>query len=122
MGSGARKIVVISRHLRRKFPARVSYITTPGFLCGPGERERHGLGGEGPVRVVTDLGIFGFDDETKRMRILSIHPGVSKQEIIRNTQFEILGMDGEIPVTAEKSEELHRLLQSLDPQHIYIKN
>ena len=122
MGSGARKIVVISRHLRRKFPARVSYITTPGFLCGPGERERHGLGGEGPVRVVTDLGIFGFDDETKRMRILSIHPGVSKQEIIRNTQFEILGMDGEIPVTAEKSEELHRLLQRLDPQHIYIKN
>ena len=31
-------------------------------------------------------------------------------------------MDKEIPVTAEKSEELHRLLQSLDPQHIYIKN
>ena len=120
MGSGAGKIVVISRHLRRKFPARVAYITTPGFLDGPGARERCGLRGEGPVRVVTDLGVFGFDDETKRMKIISIHPGVDKREIIENTQFEILGMDQPIPVTQERSEEIQRFLRRLDRHHEYI--
>lgn len=120
MGSGAKKIVIISKHLRRKFPKRVSYITTPGFLTGPGEREKRGLRGEGPVRVITDLGIFGFDDETKQMRILSIHPGVSPQEIIDNTQFEVLGIDGEIPITSAKDDALHTLLQSLDKDHYYI--
>ena len=120
MGSGAGKIVIISRHLRRKFPARVAYITTPGFLDGPGARERCGLRGEGPVRVVTDLGVFGFDDETKRMKIISIHPGVDKQEIIDNTQFEILGMDQPIPITQERSEEIQRFLRRLDRHHEYI--
>lgn len=120
MGSGAGKIVIISRHLRRKFPARVAYITTPGFLDGPGARERCGLRGEGPVRVVTDLGVFGFDDETKRMKIISIHPGVDKREIIENTQFEILGMDQPIPVTQERSEEIQRFLRRLDRHHEYI--
>lgn len=75
MGSGAKKIVVVSKHIRRKFPERVSFITTPGFINGPGDRERYGLNGEGPVRVLTDLGVFGFDEKTKRMKILSIHPG-----------------------------------------------
>ena len=120
MGSGARKIVIISKHLRRKFPARVSYITTPGFLSGPGERERHGLCGLGPVRVITDLGVFGFDDSTKQMRILSIHPGVNRQEIIDNTQFDILGIHDELKVTQQRSEATHRLLKSLDRNHIYI--
>ena len=120
MGSGAGKIVIISRHLRRKFPARVAYITTPGFLDGPGARERCGLRGEGPVRVVTDLGVFGFDDETKLMKIISIHPGVDKQEIIDNTQFEILGMNRPIPVTQERSAEIQQFLRRLDRHHEYI--
>lgn len=120
MGSGAGRIVVISRHVRRKFPEKVSYITTPGFISGPGDRERYGLKGEGPVRVITDLGVFGFDEKTKRMKILSIHPGVKRKEIIENTQFEILGMDGEIPTTEVKSDEIHQLIQVLDRNHEYI--
>ena len=120
MGSGAKKIVVVSKHIRRKFPERVSFITTPGFINGPGDRERYGLNGEGPVRVLTDLGVFGFDEKTKRMKILSIHPGVDKQEIIDNTQFEILGMDEEIPVTKQKSERIHQLIKNLDMNHQYI--
>ncbi len=120
MGSGAKKIVIISKHVRRKFPARVSYITTPGFLSGPGEREQHGLRGLGPVRVITDLGVFGFDDITKQMRILSIHPGVNRQEIINNTQFDILGIHDNLRMTEQKSESIHRLLKSLDRNHVYI--
>ena len=120
MGSGARKIVIVTKHQRRKFPERVSYVTTPGFLSGPGEREKHGLGGEGPIRVITDLGVFGFDAETKRMRVLSIHPGVARAEVVDNTQFPILGMEGGIPVTREPPEEIRRLIQSLDADHLYI--
>jgi acyl CoA:acetate/3-ketoacid CoA transferase beta subunit len=120
MGSGAGRIVVITKHMRRKFPQRVSYITTPGFLSGPGEREKNGLRGEGPVRVITDLGIFGFDEATKRMKILSIHPGVDKSEIIANTQFEILGMDQPIPVTPEKGESVRRLIEEMDTSGLYL--
>ena len=121
MGSGAKKIVIISRHMRRKFPEHVSYITTPGFLGGPGQRENHGLNGIGPIRVITDLGVFGFDDPTKRMKIISIHPGVDPQEIIDNTQFEILGMDNDsIPVTQIRDNSLRDILLELDKDHQYI--
>ena len=48
------------------------------------------------------------------MKIISIHPGVDKREIIENTQFEILGMDQPIPVTQERSEEIQRFLRRLD--------
>jgi glutaconate CoA-transferase, subunit B len=64
-----------------KFVNRVQYVTSPGFLSGPGEREKAGLYGHGPVMVVTDRCIFGFDEKTKEMHLTKLYPGVKPEDI-----------------------------------------
>src|SRR5579875_2989017 len=72
------RMVVITQHDRRRFVDKLDFLTTPGYLTGPGAREAAGLPpGSGPYRVITDLAVLGYHDETKRMEVYSLHPGVS---------------------------------------------
>lgn len=60
-----RLIIIIANQSKRTFSSRVDFLTAPGYLDGPGSREKHGLArGSGPYRVLTQLGIYGFDDDT----------------------------------------------------------
>jgi acyl CoA:acetate/3-ketoacid CoA transferase beta subunit len=60
----------------RKFVEPVEFLTTPGYLDGPGARERAGLPMEtGPYRVITQLSVYDFDEQRKRIRLLAMHPG-----------------------------------------------
>ena len=60
--------IIMMQHQKRRFMEKIDYITSCGWMDGPGGRERAGLpGNRGPQMVVTDLGIMKFDDETKRM-------------------------------------------------------
>jgi glutaconate CoA-transferase subunit B len=110
------------RHDKRRFIEKIDFITTPGFLTGPGAREEAGLPkGTGPYRVVTNLGVLGFDDETKRMKLLSVNPGVTVEEVVENTGFELLLADeiGENPPPTD--EELKILREKVDPDGLYRK-
>lgn len=120
MASMAKRIVIICRHDKRRFVEKVQYLTTPGFLDGPGARERAGLPGGGPVRVITDRAIFGFDDETRRMRIEAIYPGGSVEDVIANTGFELLLAPQIGTVPSPTPEQLHLLRRVIDPTGIYI--
>ncbi|MFB6129959.1 MAG: CoA-transferase subunit beta, partial [Salinigranum sp.] len=73
--------IVMMRQKRRAFTEELDYMTAPGYLDGPGARERHGFGGGGPSAVITDMGVFGFDDETKEMTLVSTHPGVDVDDV-----------------------------------------
>src|SRR5512139_457427 len=85
------KTLVITPHDRRRFVARLDFLTTPGYLTGPGARERAGLPpGGGPYKVITTLALMGFDPATKRMRVESLHPGVTREDVIANTGSELL--------------------------------
>jgi glutaconate CoA-transferase subunit B len=108
--------VTIIPHTRRKFVPRVDFLTTPGYLSGPGAREAAGLpANTGPFRVLSTLGVMGFDPRSKRMQVLSLHPGVTRQDVIDNTSFEMLFAD-EISVTHEPSDaELRILREQVDP-------
>src|SRR5262249_14385118 len=67
------RILVIPNPDRRRFVERLDFLTTPGYLTGPGAREAAGLPpGTGPYRVITDLAVMGFDEQTKRMQLLSL--------------------------------------------------
>jgi acyl CoA:acetate/3-ketoacid CoA transferase alpha subunit len=90
IASCSKRVLIIIRHEKRRFIERVDYITSPGFLDGYQTRWESGLRGGGPDKVITDLGILDFEPETKRMRVISLHPGVTKERIQDATDFELL--------------------------------
>ncbi len=122
IASAAKEFLIVVRHTPRTFVERVDHLTTPGYLTGPGARQAAGLRGRGPVGVVTDLGVFGFDDETKRMKATSLHPGIEWQDVERATGFEIDRPES-IDVTPEPTEHELRLLRlQIDPNGVYLKD
>lgn len=114
------RTLVMTPHDRRRFVEKVDFVTTPGYLSGPGAREAAGLPqGCGPYRVITDLAVLMFDDASKRMTILSLHPGVTAQRVRENTGFD-LGEADQVTVTERPTErELEVLRRDVDP-HRYI--
>lgn len=121
IGSLARRLLIMVPHDRRRLVPRVQYLTTPGFLDGPGARERAGLRGAGPSRVITDLAVLDFEPASKRMRLVTLHPGVSVEDVETQTGFPLL-MAPEVGETAPPSAEEVRLLRErIDPEGIYIK-
>src|SRR5256886_5118577 len=82
------RILVVTNHDRRRFVERLDFLTTPGYLSGPGAREAAGLpAGTGPYRVITDLAVLGYHEQTKRMQVLSLHPGVELEQVRAATGF-----------------------------------
>jgi glutaconate CoA-transferase subunit B len=115
-----RTLYVMRNQSRRTFVKRLDFVTTPGWLGGAGQREQAGLpAGCGPYRVITQLGVYGFDEETKRLTLLSLHPGVTVAEVQENSEFEIL-IPPAIPTTAPPTAEERRILQEIDPDRMVI--
>jgi glutaconate CoA-transferase subunit B len=116
-----RLIIIIARQSKRTFVDKLDFLTTPGFLNGPNAREKAGLArGTGPYRVITQLGLYGFDDKTKRLRLISLHPGVSIDEVRENSQFEIMLPD-KIETSPEPTDkDLKILRQEIDPAGIVL--
>lgn len=121
VGSHCWRTIAIMRHDRQRFVERVDFITTPGYLAGAGAREAAGLpAGTGPYRVVSNLALLGYHPETKRMMLLATQPGVTAQQVIDNTGFE-LAMAAEITENPPPSkEELRILREDVDKDRFYI--
>ena len=106
-----RLIIIIANQSKRTFVNKLDFLTTPGYLDGPGARERVGLPKDtGPYRVITQLGIYGFDEGTKRLKLISLHPGVSLGEVKENSSFEILIPD-KVETSHEPTDEDLRILR-----------
>jgi glutaconate CoA-transferase, subunit B len=109
--------VIIIPHEKRKFIPKVDFITSPGYLNGPGEREAAGLPpGTGPYKVISTLAVLGFDPATRRMQVESLHPGVSRDEVIENTGFELLFSEPLFETAEPSVQELQILREQVDPQ------
>lgn len=84
-------ILYSTHHTPRTFVKKVDFITGTGFLGGAGEREALGIVGTGGPRIViTNLAVMDFDEHSKRMRLLTLHDGVSLEEVTANTGFELV--------------------------------
>jgi len=121
VGSHCWRTIILMQHEKRRFLDKIDFITTPGYLTGPGAREAVGLPrGTGPYRVVTSLAILGFHPDSLRMMLLQLQPGVTVEQVVENTGFELI-IPAEIgynePPTAE---ELRVLRTEVDPEKIYI--
>jgi glutaconate CoA-transferase subunit B len=121
VGSHCWRTIAIMRHDTRRFVEKVDFITTPGYLTGPGAREAVGLPeGTGPYRVVTTLAVLGYEQESKRMMLLETQPGVSVEQVVENTGFDLIIPDeiGENPPPSD--EELRILREEVDRDRLYI--
>lgn len=115
VGSLCHRTIVIMGQDKRRFVEKVDFITTPGYLEGPGARERAGLPeGSGPYRVITQLGVYDFDEETKKMKLVAAHPGVTIGDIKENSAFEII-IPSNVGTTEPPTEEEIHLLHEIDP-------
>lgn len=120
IGSLCWRTIVMMNQDRRRFVERLDFLTTPGYLAGPGAREEAGLPlDSGPYRVVTQLGVYDFDDETRSLRLLACHPGVTLHDVQANSAFEIL-IPADIATTQAPTEEERRLLAQIDPERIVL--
>ena len=121
VGSHCWRTIAIMQHDSRRFIEKIDFITTPGYLSGPGAREAAGLPPHtGPYRVVTTLAVLGYHTESKRMMLLATQPGVTVEHVIENTGFELLLADdiGENPPPS--AEELRILRDEVDKERYYI--
>ena len=75
--------------------------------------------GVGPYRVITDLAILGFHGEARRMEVLSLHPGVTLEDVQQNTGFEIAAADELTGTEPPGERELQVLREDVDP-HGYV--
>jgi glutaconate CoA-transferase subunit B len=120
-GSLCWKTIILMRHDKRRFVEKLDFLTTPGYLSGPGKREEIGPPeGTGPYRVITQLGVMGFDDETKRMKVLSLHPGVSVEDVKSNTGFDLL-IPSSLKTTEVPTDRELQILRKLDPARIVLR-
>lgn len=119
ISSLCRRVVVVTMHERRRFVPHVDFVTSPGFLDGGDSRRRAGLCFGRVSRVVTHLGLLGFDNETKAMRLEALHPGVSIADVLDQTGFE-LPLAERVAVTDPPSAEELLVLRSLDPDRRFL--
>ncbi|WP_432289414.1 CoA-transferase (plasmid) [Aminobacter sp. BA135] len=116
--SSLTNMIVAMKHEKRRFVEKVDFITSPGFIRGGNSRRESGLPAGGMFRVITELAIFGFDKTTRRMRVLALNPGVSREEVQDNTGFE-LEFDENLHLTEPPTTRELQILRQLDPERLF---
>lgn len=115
----ANRCYIITPHQKRRFPEKVDFRTSAGFLGGRTERECAGLRGGGPQAVVTNLGILQ-PDESGELVLTALHPGATVEQARENTGWQ-LKVAAELRQTEPLTDEELRILhEELDPQGIYL--
>lgn len=120
IGSSCRETTIVIQLLPGKFVERVDYITTVGHLTGPGSRERAGLSGKGPTAVITQKGVFRFDEITKEMYLASLFPGVTVDEVKELVGWD-LKISPDLKVEAPPTEEELAIMHQLDPKGLIMR-
>jgi len=101
----------IPRHDARTFVPKIDFISGVGFPEGKPSI----CGGSGPQCVITNLAYLTFDDETKRMKVGTIHPGITLEEIRKSTGFELLVPEGVRETIPPTEQEIDILRNKVDP-------
>ena len=115
-GSLCWRMMVMTSQDRRRFVEKVDYVTTPGWLDGGDSRQRSGLPlDSGPYRIITDMGVMDFEPVSKRMRVISVNPGYTFDDIQQNCGFELLQAGSVIRTPPPSDRELHVLRTEVDP-------
>jgi glutaconate CoA-transferase subunit B len=119
IASLCKDVIILTAHEKRRFVKRVDFVTSPGWMDGTDSRSKAGLLFGGVSRVVTTLGVFGFEPETRRMQVEALHPGVTLDAVRENTGFELLTAD-RVGVTEPPTADELDVLRGLDPERRFL--
>jgi len=127
IASLAQRVTIIMQHDHGRLQTRVNYITSPGYghpteaeFMGVRWRQHVGLPRGGPATLITTLGIFTFDKRTGRALLQSIHPGISQDQLQRQTGWSVqYAVD--CTVTRPPTEEELHILRQCDPEGRWTK-
>ena len=117
--SYAGRTIIFMKQEKRKFVEGVDYVSTPGWIPGPGGREEAGLPEGGPTMVITDMGVMRFDDESKQMYLSHTYPGIRPQQVQEEMDIEI-DLSRAVEEKPPTVEELFLLRERIDPQGLII--
>jgi glutaconate CoA-transferase, subunit B len=120
IASLAGRLAVILAHERKRFPERVSYITSPGWGEGGEWRTRVGLPRGGPVAVITTLAVLGFAPDTHEMVLRSWHPSTTAGEVRAQTGWDLQLAPGAAETPPPTDEEL-RIIRECDPDGFWTR-
>ncbi len=112
-----RTVLWVTNQTNRLFVEKVDFITGQGYLEGGDSRERLGLPGAGPAKIITNLATYDFDPTTKHMRICSIHPGITLEQVKENTGFELI-IPENLKTTDEPEDEILQFINKIDPNNV----
>jgi glutaconate CoA-transferase, subunit B len=89
IAASCREVIIVVRQSPRSFVGKLDFVTSVGYGDGPGHRERLGLAGAGPVKVITDLGVLEPDPATRELTLTGIYPGVSAADAKARTGWDL---------------------------------
>ncbi len=108
------RIFIVMPHSRRGMVERLDFITSLGHGSGGDARERLGIPTQGPVKVITDLCIMEPDSQTRELAVTSLHPGVSREQVVAATGWAVRFAPtvGETPEPGSRELEVLRDLRA----------
>ena len=115
------RMMVMTPQDARRFVEKVNYITTPGWLQGGTSRAESGLPlNAGPYKIITNMAVMDFEEQTKRMRIIAVNPGYSEKDVRDNCGFELLRAPQIVENPPPTDNELRILREQIDPYRYVI--
>ena len=109
IAAACREVIVVIRQSHRTFVERVDFVTSVGYGTGAGIRQRLGLTGAGPRRVITDLGVLTPDPVTFELSLTGIYPGVSVADVKDRTRWDLKVSADLSPIPSPTASELAAL-------------
>jgi glutaconate CoA-transferase subunit B len=120
IASLAQRLAIVLAHERKRFPAHVSYVTSPGWGEGGDWRARVGLPRGGPAAVITTLAVLGFAPATHEMILRSWHPYTTAEEVRAQTGWDLQMAPDARETPPPTSDEL-RIIRECDPQGFWTR-
>ena len=110
------RMMVMTPQNSKRFVEKLDFLTTPGWLEGGDSRAKSGLPlNAGPYKIITDMAVMDFEEESKRMRVISIHPGYNFDKVQENCGFELLKADSIAETEPPEELVLKVLREEVDP-------
>lgn len=119
--SFCRRTIYILRQSKRRFPEHVDFITCPGYLDGrPGRREELGLrAGTGPTAVITNLGVYGFEDGEIVLKSIHAQAGVTLAQVKTEVGWDLKVSPDLCETEPPRDEEMRILREQVDPAGLW---